>query len=430
MAQMGEGSPSAAGEGGKEQPSASASKEPAAHAAPASKDPAGHAAAAATAAAATAAAATAAGKPSGSALKETTAKEAAHETGGHGGDAPGKGPESPGEAKAGNPEAKPKSAPAPVPPSEAKALVLGQDGSFLFLIPDPESASGKKLREAHSLVKNDRFEKAIGALKEVMLGYGGSDNALAAGLDLASVYLQLGLWEQARERAADHLGPAAGSRDSAKYYDAAQYLSALAHLGLKDGDKAEKALLKIKPGSSNGPAREEIEYRLAQAGALVQDPKKWSTYLDKAFANAKDPLRKAGYARDMGNLQAKYGAVDKAMGWYGKAGAECKDPKDSVLAALCAEVHLRQADLAFRKKDWKGAMAQYRKFAAQWPGHKESPWVHYQMANIYKLSGNLESALNEYKRVIDNYPDSYWASQAKWKREDAIWRKEYEEVLD
>jgi outer membrane protein assembly factor BamD (BamD/ComL family) len=101
-----------------------------------------------------------------------------------------------------------------------------------------------------------------------------------------------------------------------------------------------------------------------------------------------------------------------------------------VLADLCAEVQLRTADLAYRKKDWKGAMAKYRQFASKWPGHKESAWVHYQMANIYKATGNFESALNEYKRVIDNYPDSYWASQAKWKREDAIWRKEYEEVLD
>jgi tetratricopeptide (TPR) repeat protein len=163
---------------------------------------------------------------------------------------------------------------------------------------------------------------------------------------------------------------------------------------------------------------------------LAQDPKKWSGYLEKAYANAKDPARKAGYARDLGGLHAKYGALDKAMAWYGKAGAECKDASDSALAAACAESQLRLADLAFRKKDWKGAMGQYRKFAAQWPRHGESAWVHYQMANIYKVSGNFESALNEYKRVIDNYPDSYWASQAKWKREDAIWRKEYEEVLD
>jgi len=367
-------------------------------------------------------------EPATAQLKETTAKEAAHESGAPEGAGRPAGKEGmPASAKPAA-SAQPPAKAQPVPPSEAKALVLGRDGSFLFLIPDPESASGKKLHEAHLLAKNDKFEKAIAALKEVMLGYGGSDNALAAGLDLASVYLQLGLWDQAGERAADQMG--SSPQDSAKFHDAAQYLSALAALGMKDGEKAEKALLKIKPGAPDGPAKEEVEYRLAQAGALQNDPKKSAGYLEKGYANSKDPVRKAGYARDLGGLHAKYGALDKALGWYGKATGECQDPKDSVLADLCAEVKLRMADLAFRKKDWKGAMAQYRQFAAKWPGHKEAAWVHYQMANIYKTTGNLESALNEYKRVIDNYPDSYWASQAKWKREDAIWRKEYEEVLD
>lgn len=368
--------------------------------------------------------------PATAELKETTAKDAAHESGeteGAGGPA-GKDGKPAASAKAAPAQPAAKAPPQPVPPSEAKALVLGRDGGFLFLIPDPESASGKKLREAHLLAKNDKFEKAIAALKEVMLGYGGSDNAQAAGLDLASIYLQLGLWDQAGGRAADQAG--AGPQDSAKFHAAAQYLAALAALGMKDGEKAEKALLKIKPGAPDGPAQEEIDYRLAQAGALQNDPKKSAGYLEKGYANSKDPARKAGYARDLGGLHAKYGALDKALAWYGKASGECQDPKDSALADLCAEVKLRMADLAFRKKDWKGAMAQYRQFAAKWPGHKDAAWVHYQMANIYKTTGNLESALNEYKRVIDNYPDSYWASQAKWKREDAIWRKEYEEVLD
>ncbi|MDB6036126.1 MAG: domain protein putative component of TonB system, partial [Verrucomicrobiales bacterium] len=104
--------------------------------------------------------------------------------------------------------------------------------------------------------------------------------------------------------------------------------------------------------------------------------------------------------------------------------------KGSSLAELCPESQLRLADMTFKKKDWKSALAQYKQFAAKYPEHKESAWVHYQMANIYKATNNFESALNEYKKVIDNYPNSYWASQAKWKREDTIWQKEYEEVLD
>jgi tetratricopeptide (TPR) repeat protein len=313
----------------------------------------------------------------------------------------------------------------PIPVAEAKALVLGRDGDFFFLIPDEESPSGKKMREAHLLCKADRFEKAANALKEAMLGYGGSPNADAAGLDLASVYLRLGLWEAARDRILDQVGNA--PRDSVRYFDAAQYLLALSYLGLRDGAKAEKALLKVKPDAPDGPSREEVEYRLTQAGALMQDSKKQAGYLEKALAGAKTPARKAGYAKQLGALHAKYGGIDKAMDWYRKASADCKDP---AMAEDCAESQLRLADLAYRKKDWKGAMDLYRKFVAGYPEHTESPWVHYQMANIYKVTNNFESALNEYKRVIDNYPDSYWASQAKWKREDTIWQKEYEEVLD
>ena len=322
------------------------------------------------------------------------------------------------------PAADRKSDPA-VPEAAPKAEVLGRDGSFFFILADPASASGRKLIEAHEACRQEKFEKAAKLLKETVLEYGGSANAEAAILDLASVYLKLGLWESARDRMADYLG--ASPRDSVRYWDAAHYLSAVAHLGLGNGEKAEKDLLALDPDSPQGPTREEVEYRLARAGELMKDVKKWSAYLERAHASAKPPERKASLAQRLGMLYAKYGDTDKAMGYYRKSMAGCKD---SSLAALCAESGLRLADLAFRKKDWKTAMAQYRQFAAQYPGHGESAWIHYQIANIQKAIHNFESALNGYKSVIDNYPDSYWASQAKWKREDAIWQKEFEEVLD
>lgn len=337
-------------------------------------------------------------------------KTAGHgdEHGGHGG------PDKTDPAKASDP---------PAPP--AKALVLGRDGSLYFLIPDNASASGKKLVEAYELCKKEKYEKAVTQLKETVLGYGGSDNADAANLDLASVYLRLGLWESAHDRLADYL--VSGSRDSVRYYDPAQYLTGLAELGLKDGEKAERALLRIKRGAANVPAQEEIDYRLVQAAELQKDGKKLSTYLEKAYNGSSNPVRKAALAHQQAMLHSKYGKLDKAMDMFRKAMADCKLPE---LAGVCSESQLRLADLAFKKKDYRASMNLYRQFAAKYADHKESAWVRYQMANIYKLTGNFESALNEYKRVIDNYPDSYWASQAKWKREDTIWRKEYEEVLD
>ncbi len=310
-------------------------------------------------------------------------------------------------------------------PDAAKPVVLGRDGTLFFIIPDAASPSGKQLSQAYELCKKEKFEKAVNLLKETVLGYGGSDNADAANLDLASAYLSLGLWEAARDRLADYLGET--NRDSVRYYDGAEYLMALAQLGLKDGEKAERALLKIKPGAGNGPSQEEIDYRLTLAADLQKDGKKSSLYLEKAYVSSKDPVRKASLSQQQGFLYSRFGNTDKAMDFFRRSMADCKD---AALAAVCAESQLRLADMTFKKKDWKGAMTQYRQFATKFPEHKESAWVHYQIANIYKLTNNFESALNEYKRVIDNYPDSYWASQAKWKREDTIWQKEYEEVLD
>ncbi len=321
--------------------------------------------------------------------------------------------------------------------TKAKPLLLGGNGAMFFIIPDKSSASGQKLLEAWEACRKEKFEKAENTLKETVMDFGGSDNAEAANLNLASVYLQLGLWENALSRLSDYLGGA--GKDSAKYLDAAYYLSALAELGHKNGEKAEKNLLKIKVGSPYAPSQEEIDYRLALAGELLKDNKKWAAYLEKAIASAKSSLRKAELSQKLGFLHSQFGSTDRAIEFFRSSIHDCPDSalsettesnKPEIPNALCSESRLRLADLAFKKKDWKAALAAYKQFAQYYSDHKESAWVHYQIANIYKVTNNFESALNEYKRVIDNYPDSYWASQAKWKREDTIWQKEYEEVLD
>lgn len=319
----------------------------------------------------------------------------------------------------------------PAVPSGPK--VLTKDGYLPFVVADSSGASGKMLVDAYEAFKRESYDKASEILKDVIRQYGGSPNAEAAGLDLAAVYVRLGLHDNARDRILDYLSKA---KDPAGYRDLAFYLEGLMHLGKKDGEKAERALLKVKAGGPGGPAQEEIDWRLAQAGELMKDPKKWAAYLEKAQAGAADPLRKARLLQKQGWLHGHHGRPVRALEQYRKSMTVCGKPTgggseaDSVLAAHCAESQLRIADLEFRRKDWKAALAEYRKFSDANPGHPESAWVQYQIANIHQATRKLETALNEYQKVIDNYPDSYWASQAKWKREDAIWRKEYEEVLD
>ena len=313
----------------------------------------------------------------------------------------------------------------PTPTGEDRSLAFGRNGDFPFIIPDTASPSGRKLREAYEAFRNEKFQNAVTLLKDAVRAYGGSDNAEAAPLDMASINIKLGLWDQARSQVLDYL--AGSPKDLEKHRGFAHYLLALVHLGVKDGENAEKTLLKVKVGERLPPSREEVDFRLAQVGELLQDVKKWSEYLEKAQASAKDPHRKAFLFQQSGFLHSKHGNLDRGLEYFRKSAKDCKD---SALAAICAESELRIADTEFRRKNWKAALECYRQFLAKHPGHTEAAWVHYQIANAYKATNNFESALNEYKRVIDNYPDSYWAGQAKWKREDTIWRKEYEEVLD
>ena len=321
--------------------------------------------------------------------------------------------------------------------TEPKSMLFGRDGPLFFIIPDNTVASGQKLMAAFEACRWEKYEKAENLLKETAMTYGGSDNAEAAGLDIVSIYLQLGLWENAQRRLSDYLGagvtPDQAAKDSVKYPDAAHYLFALAELGAKNGERAEKQLLKIKPGSKFGPTSEEVNYRLAQAGELLKDSKKWAGYLEKAYTSTKNPVHKIVMAQKLGFLHSKFGSSERAIEYFHKAIQDCRDsiPSDREdLAGLCSESQIRLADLIFKKKDWKDALAEYKQFTLKNPDHKEAAWAHYQMANIFKATNNFESALTEYQRVIDNYPDSYWATQAKWKREDTIWQKEYAEVLD
>jgi tetratricopeptide (TPR) repeat protein len=306
-------------------------------------------------------------------------------------------------------------------------LVLNKGAFLPFVVADSNGASGRKLKEAFEAFRKEKYEKSADLLKETIKLFGGSPNAEAANLDLAAVYVRLGLWDNAKDRILDYLG---GAKEPQRYRDLAFYLEGLMHLGRRDGEKAERAFLKVKRDAWGGPSGEEIDFRLAQAGELMKDMTKWAGYLEKAQASAKDPARKARLWHQSGQLHGKHGRPDRAVEFHRKVLDACAKGGIEEFADLCADSRLRVADIEFKRKRYKESMAEYRKFEADFPEHKEGAWAHYQMANIYQATRNLESALNEYKKVIDNYPDSYWASQAQWKREDAIWRKEYEEVLD
>jgi tetratricopeptide (TPR) repeat protein len=241
-------------------------------------------------------------------------------------------------------------------------------------------------------------------------------------LNLAALYLQLGLWEQAAAQAGDYLEQRRGGR----FERYARYLKALALIGQSKGRDAEELLLSVRAGHGFGPPAEEVAYHLARAAESLGDRKREAAYLAQAEKNFKDPARLLWIRQRLGQFWAQQGDGVKATHYYRRSLEPCGD---SAFAEPCAESSLRLADSEFRR-DPRQALAVYGEILRRYPQHKEASWAQYQVGNIHKSLGDWEAALNAYRRVIDNYPYSYWAAQAKWQTEDAVWRKEYEGVLD
>ncbi len=298
-----------------------------------------------------------------------------------------------------------------------------------FFLPDPGGVGGSETRGAFLEYHEGRLESSIRKFRELILKYAGSPNAEAAALNLATVYLRLGLTQNAEVQVNDYLraSPATGGI----FTNHAQYLSALIALGGKEWVPAEQILADMRPGENFGPSQEALGAALERVGALSRDTTKWTAYLQKAESNSRLVGKKMYYRQQLGLLHQHQGRLDLARKLFQASLEYCGNPSaDTTQTRTCSLSRLRLADLEFSAKNWQAALVLYQELTKSHSGFPDADWVHYQLANTYKSQHRYELALNEYTRVIDNYPYSYWAAQAKWRREDTIWRKEFGEVID
>lgn len=92
--------------------------------------------------------------------------------------------------------------------------------------------------------------------------------------------------------------------------------------------------------------------------------------------------------------------------------------------------YFRIADYEYQRRNFKIAFEFYQKATRKYPTYQETPWGLFQVGNIYKNLKDYQKAIETYKTLAKTYPDDYWAKQAKWKMEDAVWENEYRSVLN
>ncbi len=123
------------------------------------------------------------------------------------------------------------------------------------------------------------------------------------------------------------------------------------------------------------------------------------------------------------------GLYDNAMKLYGKkkyeraAEAFRKFKEEFPLSDLTPSVELRLADSLFFDKKYAEAFIQYEEFKKLHPIHPEIPYATYQMAmchfkqilTIDRDQAQTEKASELFRFVVENYPQSPYAEQAKGK---------------
>ncbi len=298
-----------------------------------------------------------------------------------------------------------------------------------FFLPEPDKVGGREMEAALEAYREGRPESAIRQLRRIILDYAGSANAEAAALNLATIYLKLGLTDNAEVQVNDYLraSPATGGL----FREHAEYLSSLTLLADRDWVPAEQILTGLRQGKTYGPSEEALGIALVRVGEMSRDSTKLQAYLEKAEISSRLPHRQALFRQQLGFLHQQKDRLEPARKLYRSSLEQCgKAQADSAFLRTCSLSRLRLADLEFSAKNWQTSLELYLDLLKIHPGFPESDWVHYQIANVYKSQKRYDLALNEYGRVIDNYPYSYWAAQAKWRREDTIWRKEFGEVID
>ena len=93
------------------------------------------------------------------------------------------------------------------------------------------------------------------------------------------------------------------------------------------------------------------------------------------------------------------------------------------------EPSVSNANNLFRSGDLEGALQMYRALLEKEISPDERYFSMLQMGNIYREMRDFHSAVTRYREVVQQFPDSDWATEAERAMEDAVWLEKHANEL-
>ena len=192
--------------------------------------------------------------------------------------------------------------------------------------------------------------------------------------------------------------------------DANYYLALIYQKGKKN-DLEKKALAAyLKKAAPDAKFRKPAEDRLAEMKAAADSAK---------VASAAPATEAAAPAKESAPVAEKAAPVETAPA--APVASEARGPSDTPTIA--------NANLLFKAGSYEAALQMYKALLETEISPDERYFATLQMGNIYRELRDFHSAVTRYRTVVQQYPESDWATEAERALEDAVWLEKHASEL-
>lgn len=210
-------------------------------------------------------------------------------------------------------------------------------------------------------------------------------------------------------------------------YNAHYYLSLI----YKKQNKKKEEIAELKEYiklSSNADAKSKAEARIAELeGKSVQTKDERRETRETASSNS----AKLSSSATSSSSIAKESKVAEAP-------AKTEEPKKEVVAEAKPVVKqeipagpatIESANAFFAQGNLAAALAAYKEVLEGGLNDDAHAFVLLQMGNIYRERRDFRLAVTRYREIVENYPDSDWATEAERAWKDAVWQESHSNQL-
>ena len=285
-------------------------------------------------------------------------------------------------------------------------------------IVDSTTNEGQDLLVGVRLFNNREYDRAIDAFRRVIEKYPGRPTAGIAVYNIGVCMFQLRNWEGAVREFANYMN----RFPRGALLENAMFLSGVALREQMKNNEAQKIfqdyITRFRNGRWVGKAYEYL-------GDIFTDLDRLSSAVDAyrqadALGAENDDKLHARYklGETFRRLQ-NFAAAERAYLSVISLGEEAK------LTTRVPEAYYRLADHYYQNRRWAEAENFYTRATRLFPDYADTPWGLYQIANCLYHTRKYREAIAAYDFLRERFPDAFWAVEAEFRRNDAVWRHQY-----